>query len=59
MNLSAHAHPSEKLGCPLFCRNAKNKSEAKKMVLHNPWAFRVGYVIFKNKRYEIKEVYKW
>lgn len=59
MNLYAHADKSEGLEVPLFSRQCKNKSEAKKMVVNHHWAFRVDYVIFKNKRYEMKEVYTW
>lgn len=43
----------------LFIRNAKNKEEAKRIVLNHGMLGSVDYVIYKNKRYTIKEVYKW
>lgn len=44
---------------PLFARQCRDKYDAKKMIMNNTLAYKVSYVIFKNKRYTIKEVYKW
>lgn len=58
MNLYAHSN-DEGAEFPLFSRQCKNKAEAKKAILMNPWAFRVSRITFKGKQYTIKEVYKW
>lgn len=58
MNLKAYSN-DEGLELPLFSRQCNNKEEAKKAIVHNPWAFRVSYVVFKNKKYTMKEVYVW
>lgn len=58
MNLKTYSN-DEGAEFPLFARQCKNKIEAKKMVLNNPMAYRISYLIFKNKRYEMREVYKW
>ena len=58
MNLKAYSQ-DEGLELPLFVRQCKNKQEAKKAILMNSRAFRISYVLFKGKRYEMKEVYKW
>lgn len=44
---------------PLFARHCKNKSDARKAIVFGYELARIVYVIFKNKRYEIKEVYGW
>lgn len=43
----------------LFCRHCKNKSEAKKEILNNGRLALVNYVVFKHKRFSIKQVYQW
>lgn len=58
MNLFAHSN-DEGMELPLFCRQCRNKKEAKKEILYNPWSFRVSRVTFKGKHYEMKEVYLW
>lgn len=58
MNLKAYSN-EEGLETPLFARQCNNKSDAKKVILYNPWAFRISWILFKSKRYEMKEVYLW
>lgn len=58
MNLFVYSN-DEGAEFPLFSRKCKNKSEAKKAVVHNPWAFRIAKIIFKGKHYTMKEVYSW
>lgn len=58
MNLKAYSN-DEGLELPLFSRQCKNKTEAKKAILHNPWAFRVSRITFKGKHYGMREVYTW
>lgn len=55
MNLMAY----DEKGNALFMRNCKDKDEARKAVMFNPWAFRVVEVRFKGKKYPIKEVREW
>lgn len=55
MNL--HAYDENQL--ELFCRNCKNKYEAKRAILNGWKSALVEYVIYKNKRYSIKEIYQW
>lgn len=43
----------------LFVRRCAGKRSAKKEILFNALAYRVNYIVFKNKKYGIKEVYAW
>ncbi len=58
MNLYAYSN-DEGMELPLFTRKCNNKTEAKKAIVHNPWAFRVARIRFKGKDYTMKEVYLW
>lgn len=46
-------------GVALCVRHARNREMAKRTVLHNGWAWSASYVIYKGKRYLIREVYQW
>ncbi len=44
---------------PIYGSICNNRIEAKKYILNHPKAVLVDYVIYKNKKYTITEVYKW
>lgn len=54
-NLTAYSAEGDKL----FIRHCDNKEMAKKAIVNNPWLFRTAWILFKNKKYFIKEIYKW
>lgn len=43
----------------LFGRDCRNKDMVRKEVVFNEYAYQVKYIIYKHKRYEMKEVYTW
>lgn len=55
MNLIAYSE----CGNALFARRCRTKDEAMREVVFNPWKFRIVYVIYKTKKYTLKEVLKW
>jgi hypothetical protein len=49
----------DQAGNALFMRNCRDKDEARKEVMFNPWAFKVVEVRFKGKKYPIADVRAW
>lgn len=56
MNLKAYTASNTER--PLFGSLCKNKAEARRYILNHGMLACVDYVIYKNKRYSIGEVYK-